>query len=831
MWNDLRFSARTLWRSPGLTLLAVLSLALGIGANTAIFSLLYQVVLRSLPVRDPASLAILESNDDSYGYTRRDNNQTVFSYPAYKALRDRNHAMQGLLARVSFPATLAYRGDALPATAEVVSGNFFDVLGVRPALGRLLLPSDDGPPGRDPVIVLSYSYWKGRLGANPAVLNARMLMNRQPVLVVGVAPSGFRGVLTGRDPDFFAPLSMMTMISPGLDRIDHPDFYWLSVVGRLRPSVSPKAAGAAMEPLFRAALREEIPQMDGVTAEASQKLLAKPLMVRPAAQGLNALRAQWQTPLTVLTVMVGLVLLIACANVANLLLARAAGRQREIAVRLAVGATRWRLARLLMAESGVLAVTGGMVGLLLSGYLADGLLSLLPADATGGWLTSQLDGRLLGYSLALALLTAMLFGLAPVLQSMRSGVALALKHHAAGWSGGGTRSRAQQALIVTQICISLWLLIGAGLFTRSLVSLTRSDPGLRADHLLTFSIDPSLAGYGFDQRLALYHGLQQRLSAMAGTESVAVAYLVPLGGWGMGSGVKVPGSRAAGQEYVTCNMNSVTPGYFHTLGIPLLVGREFNAGDGPKSARVAILNESFARFLFEGANPIGRRVMIGSLNDADAEVVGIVRDSRINDLREKPPHVLYTPYDQGGDELTRQAAFFVRARGDERRLMGSARAAVKQLDANLPVDRLASLRVIIDDSIYTERLLATLAVAFGGLAASLAAVGLYGIVSYSVARRAREFGIRLALGAAPRALLTFILREVGWLVGIGVAIGLPVSYALGRLAESALFGIRAHDPIAMAGAITMVVAVGLLAGLAPALRAMRIDPLRALRYE
>jgi len=829
MWNDLRFAARTLRRSPGFTLLAVLSLALGIGANTAIFSLLYQVVLRSLPVRDPGALVWLESDDHNFGWTRRDNNLTVYSYPMYKALRDRNEVFSGLVARSSFPATLAWRGEAVRTTAEVVTGNFFEVLGVRPTLGRLLIPSDDAP-GQNPTIVLSYAYWVSHFGADPRVLNSQVSVNRQPVLVAGVAPRGFRSLLTGGDPNFFAPMSMMGVLSPGWKGNDRADYYWLSIVGRLKPGVGRQRADAVLLPLFRSLLRDELPQMKDLKEDDRKKILAKPLKTQSASQGLNVLRAQWETPLVVLAVMVGLVLLIACANVANLLIARATARQREIAIRLAVGATRWQLVRQLMVESGILALAGGLLGLFLSENLAEGLLALLPADAAGGWLAPQLDIRLLGYSIALSLLTGLLFGLAPALQAMRYGVASALKEQTGGMSASGSQSRARQGLMVAQICISLLLLIGAGLFTRSLVNLVRSDPGMRTEHLITFAIDPSLSGYKSERRLALFRELRERLGGLPGVKSAASAYLIPLAGWGWGSGVKAPETRNAGQEFVNCSENSVSPGYFATLGTPLLAGRDFDANDNAKSAPVVIIDEAFARFLFEGANPVGRHIVIGS-NEADAQIVGVVKDSRMNDLREKPPRILYVPFEQGGEEFTQQSAFFVRTQGNEASVMTAVRAAVKQLDRNLPIDQLTSMKAMLRDSIYTDRLMATLAVAFALLAAILAAVGLYGTISYSVARRTREFGIRLVLGAAPQGLLLNVMREVGWLLAIGVAVGLPASYALGRLAESQLYGVRAHDAWAMVGATILIVLVGLLAGLAPAIRAMRIQPVSALRYE
>ncbi|MGO9258884.1 MAG: ABC transporter permease [Bryobacteraceae bacterium] len=834
MWNDLRFALKTLRRSPGFTVVAVLSLALGIGANTAIFSLLFQVVLRSLPVPDAASLVLIESDKNDFGYQRADNNRSVFSYPLYKDLRDRNQALAGLTARAAFPVTLAYHGTASGALAEAVSGNFFGVLGVRPALGRLLLPSDDGVERQNPVIVLSHSYWTAHLGGDPAVLNTRILLNAQPVLIVGVAPRGFRGLNAGQTPDCFAALSMTKLLAPSWQRTEEVDSHWLNLFGRLKPGYGQQRASAMLQPLFRAILQSELPQMHDVNDDERKKILARPLFLRPAAQGLNGLRERWQTPLVVLTVMVGLVLLIACGNVANLLIARATARRREIALRLAIGATAWQLTRQLLVESLVLATAAGLLGLALSGGLTRGLLSrllsLLPADTAGGWLQAQLDWRLLGYSLALSLLTGLLFGLIPALQSANADVAPALKEQSGGMSAAGSQSRVRQALVVAQICLSLLLTIGAGLFTRSLLNLLHDDPGFQPGRLITFSIDPSLSGYTQARSRILFRELQDKLGGLAGARLAARATLPPFGGFGWGSGLKAPGARNASEEYVPCGQNAVGPGYFRTLGIPLLAGREFTAQDDEKGSKRAILNQTLAHFLYGSDNPIGRHIITGA-NDADMEIVAVVKDSKYGSVREKADRFLYTPYEQGGDEFLRQSAFFVRTQIDEQQMMAAIRNAVRQIDPNLPLDRLTSVKTMIDDSLYTDRLVATLAIAFGMLAAVLAAVGIYGTISYSVTRRTREFGIRLALGAVPASLLRFVMREVSAFVAIGIGLGLPISYLLARFVESQFFGIHAHDPWVIATAALLIAIIASLAGLVPALRATRIDSVTALRHE
>lgn len=830
MWNDVRFALRTLWRSPGFTAVAVASLALGIGANAAIFSLLYQVTLRSLPVKDPEKLVSLQSDDYNFGWARSDNNASVFSYPMYRALRDHDQVFNGIIGRAMFPANIAWRSGAMRGYGEVVTGNFFEVLGLKPALGRLLAPGDDAVPGQNPVIVLSHSCWISRLGRDPNVLNSRVLVNGYPMLVVGVGPPGFRSLVAGQTPDFFVPVSMMAVIEPGWKRSDSPDSYWLNLFGRLKPAVAPQRANAVLLPLFRAILAGELPQFEDLTADARRKILAKPLSVVPAAQGLNDFGDRWEAPLLVLMVMVGLVLLIACTNVANLLVARATARQREFALRLALGASGWLVVRQLLVETLILTLAGALTGVFISRALTAGLLHLLPADESGGWLAAQLDLRMWGFSVALALLTGLLFGLVPAIQTARPDVASALKDQGTAISAGGSQPRIRQGLVVAQIGLSLLLLVGAGLFTRRLVNLISVDPGFRPDHLITFAADPSLSGYSRERTLALFHQAQQRLSGLPSVKSVAGAALAPFGGWSWGAGVKAPGSRHAGDEYAGCRENAVSPGYFRTLGIPLLAGREFDVSDNGNSPKVAILNESLAHFLFEKENPLGRHVLVGGSND-DLQIVGVVKNSKYSDVREQPERFLYVPFEQDKGEYVRQVTWFVRGGGNDQAVLPAVRAVMKQLDPGIPVDRLTSMQERLDDSIYRDRLLATLAVAFGVLATVLASVGLYGTLSYTVTRRTREFGIRLALGAVPHKLLLMVVREVGRLAAAGIAIGLPLSYALARYAQSKLDGINAFDVGVLAGALLVVAAVSLLATVAPAVRAMRIEPVRALKYE
>jgi predicted permease len=828
MWNDVRFALRTLRRSPGFTLVVVLSLALGIGANTAVFSLLHQVALRSLPVKDPSKLVSLQSDGPHFGWTRSDNRMTVFSYPMYAALRDHNEVFRGLIGRTSSPVTLSLGGEVTRAAAEVVTGNFFSVLGIEPALGRLITPEDDA--GQNPVIVLSHGYWAGRLGREPKVLNSRVLVNGHPVLVIGVAARGFQSLVSGQTPDFFAPVSLMPVITPGWHRTEQVSVYWLNLFGRLKLGISPEQADAALLPIFRGILHEHVQRMADLNEESRKAMLTKPIRTQPASQGINVLRDEWQSPLIVLFVMVGFVLLIACANVASLMLVRATARQREIAVRFALGASGWQVARQLMLESLALALAGGLLGLFLSGVLTEGILKLLPDNVAGDWLTANTDLRLFAFCMVLGTATGVLFGLIPALRALKPDLAPTLKEQGSGLTAADHRSLSRQVFVAAQVCLSLLLLVGAGLFTRTIVNLMSTDPGFRADHLVTFSLDPSLSGYLRSRAFGLFRELEDRLRALPQVKSVARAAFSPFGGHGFGTGVKAPGTRSASDTYVDCSFDAVGGGYFRTLGIPLLAGREFSSRDTEGSPKVAILNATFARFLYEDSDPVGRRIVLGS-NEADMEIVGVVRDSKYGNIREKPERFLYLPYEQVDPEFVQQSAFFIRTQADEQQVMLAARTTAKQVAADVPIERISSMNLMLARSIYRERLLASLAIAFGVLATMLAAVGLYGAISYSAGRRTREFGIRLALGADPRNLLALVMREAALLVTIGIAAGLPLSYVLAGVVRSQLYGVAAHDAWTLIGATILIGAVSCCAALRPSLRAMRTEPIRALRHE
>ncbi len=827
IWQDLRLSLRLLAKAPAFTAVVLLTLGLGIGANTAIFGLTDQVLLRLLPVKDPDQLVLLDGPGPFQG---RVFNDMTFSYPMYRDFRDRNTVFSGVLARFPTPLTLMAGDQAERVTGELVSGNYFDVLGVRPALGRLLTADDDRTPGGHPVVVLTHNFWMRRFAGDRGVLNRTVRLNGHPMTVVGVAQAGFFGIVLGQNPDVMVPMMMKADMTPTWDDLENRRSKWLTVMARLKPGVTREQAEAAMNVIYRRANEGELKEMPKAVSESfRQRFVAKHLFLRPGQKGRGGLRQQFGTPILVLMGMVGLVLLIACANVANLLLARGAARQKDVAIRLALGASRGAVVRQRLVESLLLAAGGASLGLAFAWWTGGLLIRALPLDEAGTTLSTSPDARVVGFALAAAVVTALLFGLAPALQSTRPALTSTLKDEAGSVVGGTGHSRFRQGLVVAQVGLSVLLLAGAGLFARSLYNLRTLDPGFEAGQLLGFSLDPSLSGYSRDRSIAVFLQLQDELASLPEVRAVTASVLPLMSGDDWQSTVRVEGYQAKEGEDMNPGVNAVAPGYFSTLGQPLLMGREFTAKDGSGAPRVAVINETMAKYFFGTGNPLGHHFGFGRDTGTPIEIVGVVKDSKSASLRDTSARFVYTPYMQ--EDEVGEMTFYVRARGRAANIASSARQVAARVDPNLPVFNMKTMTTTIDESLFVERMVAALSIAFGALATLLAAIGLYGVMSYSVARRTREIGIRMALGAERGSVMWLVLREVALMVAVGVAAGLPLALALSRVVQSQLFALSAHDPASLAAAAIVLAAVALVAGYLPARRATRVDPMTALRYE
>jgi predicted permease len=816
MLHDVRFALRTLVRTPVFTAVAVLSLALGIGANSAIFSLLYQVLMRSLPVADPESIAVLHFEGTRNGSSSSDSDASVFSYPMYRYLRDRSQVFDGLIARSRADANVMSNGQAERAVAELVSGNFFPVLGVQPLLGRLFGAGDDVTPGAHPVAVLSYGYWTRRFGASSAILNQTIRINGVSMTVVGVAPRSFLGLIGGQSPDVFVPMAMRKLMNAGVDDLTQRRAHWLNMFGRLKPGVTRAQAQAALAPVHRGILEEELAANGRSSARYRERFLASQLSLEPAARGVNQLEKNWAKPLGMVMVMVGLVLLIACANVANLLVSRAAARRKEVTVRVAIGASRWRLARQFLTESLLLAGLGGAASLAFAYLVSKGLLALVSTNSLGGWLTPAVDLRLLAFTFTVSLLTGLLCGMAPAISGTRPVIA---RGHV----------RLRRLLVTAQVALSLVLLIAAGVFTRSLANLLHFNLGFRPERLLVFTINPALSGYPSASTASLVDRLRQRLAALPGVVFVAASRITPLSNSGSSENVTVEGYHAAEDENTDCETTAISPGYFRTLGVPLIAGREFSDADVGKPKTV-IVNQAFVDHFLPGQIPLGRHMTQGAGDvKLDTEIVGVVGNTKHGSVRTKPPRFVYYPYKQVNN--LREMTFLVRAGRDDAALAIQARAVVHEMDANVPVFRMQSMEVQIGRTVYLDRLIAWLAAGFGLLAMLLAGVGLYGVIAYVAAQRTREIGIRMALGATRGSIAWLVLREVAMMLLAGLAIGIPCALAAGQFAESQLFQIHAGNAAVIIGAVAVLTLAALAAGYLPARRAARLDPLRALRHE
>jgi predicted permease len=818
LFKDLQYGLRTIRRSPGFTAIAVLSLALGIGANTAIFTLIDALMLRSLPVEKPDRLVAIGDVARPGGMSNGGPRLDLFSYPLYRQLREQNQVFSGLAAsgRAGRLDVEISGGGEEPVRGRLVSGNFFAVLGVRPALGRTFRAEEDRAPGSSPVVVISYDYWQSRFARDPAILGRVLKVNGAVLTVIGVGPRGFIGEVVGSAADLWIPLSMQAQVNPGDGRLDRRDSNWLLLLGRLKPGVSLAQARTRMTALAMQAVLDPAHTLRGQT-----------VAVQPGGRGFSSLRRRFSQPLGTLMIVVGLVLLIACANIANLLLARAATRRKEISVRLATGASRARLVRQLLTESLLLAALGGAAGLLLAWAGSGILLRLAAGGATPVPLNVQPNGTMLAFTAGVAALTGILFGLAPALRSTRIDLGPALKENARSVTAAGGR-RLGKLLVAGQVALSLLLLVGAGLSVRSLVNLETLDVGYSRSHVAVLRTDPIASGYATAQQLPLTQRLIERLRSIPGVVGATVSENGIFSGTDSGTGtLRIPGFTSTREEDLSATEDRVGPGYFQVLGVPLVARREFDRRDTAGSPRVVVLNETMARFYFGSRDPVGQSMQE---DDLRYTIVGVAKDMKERGLKGPAERRLYTPFLQITDGIE-GFNFEIRTRGDAAQILPAVRREMHMLDGNLKVLSLEPVRVLIDRSITDEWLIAQLSGFFGVLALLLAAIGLYGVMAYSVSRRGNEIGLRMALGADRGSVVRMVLGETLALAAAGIAIGLPAAWGAARLLAASLVGVSSSDPATLGAATVAMLVVAAFAGWVPAYRAAHMDPMAALRWE
>ena len=805
-----------------------MSLALGIGANTAIFSLTDQLLLRMLPVKKPEQLVLLSALGRHYGNNMGWNR---ISYPMYTDFRDGNQVFSGMFCLRETSMSLSYEGRTERVSGEFVSGNYFPVLGVTAAIGRLFTADDDKFQGGHPYAVISYGYWLRRFGADRGVIGRKVVVNAIPLTIIGVSQAGFSGTDPGSAPEVRVPVMMSGKLENYLDLNDRRS-RWVTVFGRMKPGVTLAVSKASLQPIFHRVLDMEVKQAAFAKAapEMKQAFLRMSMDVLPAANGRSNLRRQFSKPLLVLMATVALVLLIACANVANLLIARAAARQKEIAVRLALGASRFRIISQLLVESLLLSIIGGLAGLALAIWMDRTLVSFLPPSTVPLNISSSPDTRILLFNLGISVLTGVLFGLVPALQATSPDVAPTLKDQAGSVSGGAS-VLLRKTLVAAQVALSLLLLIGAGLFIRSLQNLKDLDPGFHTSNLIAFKMDPTLNGYKTDRTIEFYRRLQERLTGVPGVQSASLAVVPVLEGDEWDSWVTIDTYRPKQGELPDPHMNFVSVGHFQTLAIPLLAGRDFRPTDTQSAPHVAIVNETFSKKYFGGLNAVGHHFGMGidPGTKTDITIIAVAHDTKYETMRDEIPPEVYRPY--GQVDFASGMTAYVRTARDPNQMFSTIRRVAQELDPNLPVFDMTTLEKRLDDSLVTERLVATLSSSFGFLATVLAAIGLYGVMAYSVERRTREIGIRMAIGALTSDVLWLVLKEVLLLLAIGIAVALPTALMVTRFVRTQLYGIQPSDPVSIALATLGIAVVAALAGYLPARRATRIDPIRALRYE
>jgi len=832
--RDLRFAVRGLGRNPGMSAVAVLTLALAICANTTIFSLLSQALLRALPVTDPQQLVVFDfagthpGHRHSYGGDHEGHTHE-FSYPMYRDLRDKNLVLSGLIASAPTNAGVTWNNRSESVSVEMITGNYFQTLGVRPAVGRLLVTGDETAPGANPVAVLNFDYWRTHLAEAP-VEGKTLLINGTPFTVAGVAAPGFHSMVWGRLPDVYVPITMQRTVEPEWDYLNDHKSYWITLTGRLRPGVSGAQAAASLNGLFLSLRASEFTTFADQSPKARQEFIGSAhLNVDAGARGFSPMRDDMRTPLTIVMGMVLLVIAMAIVNVASLLLVRAANRVREFSVRYALGATGGQVLRQLLCEGFLLGFLGACVGLAVTPGVLLFLIRWVSADSSDRQaFTPTLDWRVFAFTAATVFVGGLMFSLAPAVQYWNPRLGEALRQQTGAGMGGSLRFR--KTCVALQIGFSLLLIVGAGMFVRTLQNLRSVNPGFETEHLDSFDLAPAMAGYGAAGVAPVEQRVLETLAALPGVRSVGATNDSDLNGNEHQGDVDVTGYKPKPDEEFDIELPWVSDGYLQTLGVPLIAGRMFNASDTATSQKVSVVNESFAKHYF--ANPqaaLGRQVSRNNHHDTDTVIVGVVGDAKHTSVRDAAMPTYYTPYLQM--EKAVGLTYYVRTWQPPQSATESIRSAVAGIDPKLIVGNARPMRQAIDDDISSERAIATLASVFGAIAALLAGIGIYGILAYSTTQRTREIGIRMALGAQRGAVVSLILRETLILAGFAIAVAIPISLLAIRAVRSQLFGVSFADPAVYATGILAIGLVAALAGFAPARRAASVDPARALRTD
>jgi putative ABC transport system permease protein len=830
--QDVRYALRQLLKAPGFTLTAVATLALGIGANTAIFTVFNQVLLRMLPVEKPGELMRLSFIGSDMGHVSAFGGTDLdfFSDPMYRDLRDRNTVFSGLIADDETQVGAVWKSQPELLSAEIVSGNYFDVLGVRPAAGRLLLSSDDVVKEGSPVVVLSYDYWKTRFDSSRDVVNQTLLINGHPFTIVGVAAKGFSSAINGYTPKVFVPLTMKPQVIAGRDDLNDHRSRWLNVVGRLKPGMNATTATAAMTTLWRSLRADELSAKPMGSAQFRERFVAKSSMVlTDDARGFSPLRDSLRIPLLILMGMVLLLAAMTCVNLTSLLLVRAAARGREFAVRYAMGAGRARILRQLLIEGLLLGTMGGGLGLVLAPMAATVLVRGISGDGDLPF-SVRPEGAVLWFNLLLSVGISLLFSMAPALQMMKPDLNEALRQQSASTLGEAQRFR--RTAIAVQIGLSVLLLSGAGLFVRTLHNLRAQDMGMSMDHLVEFGVSPTMAGYAQKDSPALQDRVRSVLAALPGVRTVGATNDPVLTGNDNQSNITIEGYAAKPDEDLDVETPWVTPNYFAALGIPVIVGRDLTEADTASAQKVALVNKSFAvKFFGSPQKALGHSIGSGGGSDVklDTQIVGVVGDAKQHGVREGVVKTLYRPFVQ--DPRANDLMFYVRTEQAPSLVENAIRAALHGIDPKLVVDSMRTMDEQIDQNVSNERMLALLAMSFALVALLTTAVGLYGVLAYATAQRTKEIGIRMALGAQRSAVVRLVLVDMSKVAAIGIVVALPVAVLLARWLRSELFEVQPFDPLTMIGCVVVTVAMVLLAAALPARRAASVEPTKALRAE